>query len=78
MGKEQEELLWKARIAEERAQEMQEWKMISEEQLHSQISRLQLSIERQEKTNIALEEHEKQLDIEIANLRAVLDDLQNS
>lgn len=74
----EEELLWKARIGEERAQEILEWKMISEQQLLSQIERVKLTLDRQKKTNIELARHEKALDQQIKGLHSVLSDLQNS
>ena len=71
----QEDELWRARIAEERANELLEYKMIASQQLDSQIERVSASLERQLIANQAHEQHLKELDREIAVLKSILNDL---
>ena len=63
-----EELLWKSRVLEERAQELVEWKMITTLQLESQIERLQKTLERQKIGNSKLKEHLQMLNEEMESL----------
>lgn len=69
-----EDLLWESRILKERAQEHEEWKMMTEVQLSSQISRIQMTLKRQKLTNAQLKEHLSTLDQQINDLSAIVKD----
>ena len=64
--------LWRARIAEERANELQEYKMTATMQIESQIERVSATLERQKQANQEHREHIKQLDAKIAELQSIL------
>ena len=67
--------LWKARIAEERANELLEYKMTSSMQIESQIERVNGSLQRQIQANEAHRQHIKELDSKIAALKSILRNL---
>lgn len=69
-----EDLLWESRILKERAQEHEEWKMMAEVQLSSQISRIQMTLERQRLTNAKLKEHISKLDQQIRDLSSLVEE----
>ena len=67
--------LWKARISEERANELLEYKMTATMQIDSQIERVSSTLERQKQANEAHRKHLKQLDEKISSMRSILDSL---
>ena len=67
-----EDLLWESRILKERAQELEEWKMMTEVQLSSQISRIQMTLKRQKLANDQLKKHISFLNQEINDLTAIV------
>lgn len=69
-----DDLIWESRVLKERAQEHHEWKMMTEAQLKSQISRLQLTLNRQKLTNAQLKKHLESLDKQINDLSTILED----
>lgn len=69
-----EDLLWESRILKERAQEHEEWKMMAEAQLSSQISRIKMTLERQRLTNAKLKEHISSLDRQIRELSSMVEE----
>ena len=70
-----EEELWRARIAEERANELIEYKMTATQQVESQIERVSGALERQLKANEEHKKHIKELNAEIAVLKGILKNL---
>jgi archaellum component FlaC len=69
-----EELLWKARILEEKAQEHVEWQMMTSQQLDSQIERVCGTLSRQKMANAQLRLHVQRLDNEIKDLKSLIRD----
>ena len=69
-----EELLWQARVLEEKAQEHTEWKMIVERQFESQIERIRGTLNRQRIANAELKRHIEQLDNTIEQLTTLAED----
>lgn len=69
-----EELLWQARVLEEKAQEHTEWKMIVERQFDSQIERVRATLNRQRIANAELKRHIAELDNTIEALTVIAED----
>jgi archaellum component FlaC len=69
-----EELLWKSRILEQKAQEHTEWQMMTAQQLDSQIERVRATLGRQKLGNAEMKRHLQSLDDEIATLRSLAGD----
>lgn len=63
-----DDLICQSRVLKERAQDLVEWKMITEMQLKSQIARVTKALERQRTLNSNLKEHLQMLDEEIDGL----------
>ncbi|OHT04817.1 hypothetical protein TRFO_27597 [Tritrichomonas foetus] len=68
-----EDLLWESRILEEKAQEREEWKMMTEVQLKYQISRIKQTLHRQNLANNQLKKHIVELDQQIQELTTIAD-----
>jgi archaellum component FlaC len=69
-----EDLLWEARILEEKAQEHIEWQMMTSQQLDSQIERVRATLIRQRRANAEMKRHIARLDNEIAELQSLSND----
>ena len=70
-----DEMLWQSRILQEKAQEKEEWKIMTEVQLDSQISRIKMTLHRQILTNEQLKIHLSELEKQINNLTAMAEEI---
>lgn len=73
-----ESLIWEDRILEERELELEEYKMTTESQINSQISRVSATLERQRVANHLLEQHINELDEEIRELTLIYENCRRS
>jgi len=67
-----DEVLWKNRVLEEHIQELEEFKLVSQQQIDFQREKLEKNLSNQLRTNKRLEEHSKKLDEEIRNMKSLL------
>ena len=70
-----DEELWRQRVLEERANELEEYKMTASQQVESQIERVSAELERQKIANQSHREHIKSLNKEIEKLKKIVNEI---